>query len=53
MMDALRAKFSQNTQLRDQLKATEGAWLIEHTRNDKQWGDGSTNLFLINDSSCE
>jgi N-glycosidase YbiA len=40
MRDALRAKFTQNTDLRDALLATGDAKLVEHTDNDSYWGDG-------------
>ena len=40
MFDALKAKFSQNPSLHQQLINTGEAWLIEHTTNDGQWGDG-------------
>ncbi|KAL0476320.1 swarming motility protein [Acrasis kona] len=41
MYMAIRAKFSdQHPSLKEQLLATGNAWLIEHTKNDKQWGDG-------------
>jgi ribA/ribD-fused uncharacterized protein len=45
MYDALIAKFSdQHPSLRDQLLATGNSWLVEHTRNDKQWADGSSGI---------
>jgi ribA/ribD-fused uncharacterized protein len=45
MYDAIRAKFSdQIPELKEQLMATENAWLVEHTRNDKQWADGATGV---------
>jgi len=40
MYNALRAKFTLNDELRRQLVATEGHWLVEHTKNDIQWADG-------------
>jgi N-glycosidase YbiA len=40
MRDALRAKFTQNTDLGDALLATGEATLVEHTSNDSYWGDG-------------
>lgn len=44
MMHALRAKFSQNSELKDKLLATGSAWLVEHQpdcwRSDKYWSDG-------------
>ena len=40
MRTALRAKFTQHPDLRDQLLATGDADLIEHTENDSYWGDG-------------
>jgi hypothetical protein len=43
MYEALRVKFSDaNPDLRDQLLATGNSWLVEHTSNDSQWGDGAT-----------
>jgi predicted NAD-dependent protein-ADP-ribosyltransferase YbiA (DUF1768 family) len=39
MWHALRAKFGTGER-RDMLLSTRGAWLVEHTRNDKAWGDG-------------
>ena len=38
MYKALRAKFTQHPNLRQELEATGGAYLIEHCR-DKYWGD--------------
>ena len=40
MRTAVRAKFTQHPELREQLLATGEAFLIEHTRNDSYWGDG-------------
>ena len=40
MLDVLRAKFSQHVDLREILLSTLGAALVEHTRNDRYWGDG-------------
>jgi ribA/ribD-fused uncharacterized protein len=40
MRQALRAKFSQNPELAERLMATKCAHLIEHTKNDRYWGDG-------------
>jgi ribA/ribD-fused uncharacterized protein len=40
MRRALRAKFEQNPELREQLLATGEAHLIEHTATDSYWGDG-------------
>jgi N-glycosidase YbiA len=40
MRIALRAKFSQHPELRDLLLATGEAEIIEHTTNDRYWGDG-------------
>ena len=39
MREALRAKFTQNPQLRSLLLGTESAVLVEHTTNDSYWGD--------------
>jgi ribA/ribD-fused uncharacterized protein len=40
MLDALRAKFTQNKELREILLGTGNAILIEHTKNDNYWADG-------------
>lgn len=40
MYAALRAKFNGDVDLKRQLLATEGHWLVEHTKNDAQWADG-------------
>lgn len=40
MLRALRAKFSQHSNLGNELKGTGNKQLIEHTFNDKYWGDG-------------
>ncbi|GGJ26054.1 NADAR family protein [Deinococcus roseus] len=40
MLEALRAKFTQHRDLREQLLATGNAELIEHTANDSYWADG-------------
>ena len=40
MRDALRAKFSQHPDLKAMLLATGTAEIIEHTANDRYWGDG-------------
>ena len=40
MTEAVRAKFTQHPRLRDLLFSTGEAHLIEHTRNDRYWGDG-------------
>jgi ribA/ribD-fused uncharacterized protein len=40
MREALRAKFAQHPGLRSMLLGTGDAELIEHTRNDRYWGDG-------------
>jgi N-glycosidase YbiA len=40
MTEAGRAKFTQHPRLRDLLISTGDAHLIEHTRNDRYWGDG-------------
>lgn len=40
MSEAVRAKFTQHPRLRDLLLSTGDAQLIEHTRNDRYWGDG-------------
>ena len=40
MMRALRAKFGQHDELRELLLSTGNAKLVEHTANDRYWGDG-------------
>ena len=40
MLDVLRAKFVQHAELREILVSTQGAHLIEHTKNDRYWADG-------------
>ncbi len=40
MREALRAKFTQHPDLRAALLATGDARLVEHTGNDRFWGDG-------------
>lgn len=40
MREALRAKFDQHRKLNLLLLSTGDAELIEHTRNDRYWGDG-------------
>jgi N-glycosidase YbiA len=40
MLEALRAKFTQHDDLRAILLATGDAKLVEHTVNDRYWGDG-------------
>lgn len=40
MFDALKAKFTQHEYLRKLLIETEDKILIEHTENDRYWGDG-------------
>jgi N-glycosidase YbiA len=40
MKDAVFAKFDQNPAVKKLLLATGNAILIEHTKNDKYWGDG-------------
>ncbi len=40
MREALLAKFTQHKMLRMRLLSTKDAMLIEHTKNDKYWGDG-------------
>jgi N-glycosidase YbiA len=41
MLRALRAKFSQRTDLREMLLSTGAARIVEHTANDRYWGDGA------------
>ncbi|MEW6729957.1 MAG: NADAR family protein [Acidobacteriota bacterium] len=40
MREAVLAKFTQHTELREILLSTGDAILIEHTTNDKYWADG-------------
>jgi N-glycosidase YbiA len=40
MREALRAKFTQNEELKKILLETGDAILVEHTANDNYWGDG-------------
>lgn len=40
MRDAVRAKFEQHPDIRQQLLDTGEAKLVEHTANDAYWGDG-------------
>jgi N-glycosidase YbiA len=40
MREALRAKFTQHEDLKKILLETGDAELVEHTRNDRYWGDG-------------
>lgn len=40
MLSALRAKFKQHAELREVLVSTQGTTLVEHTKNDRYWGDG-------------
>eukprot|EP00003_Mantamonas_plastica_P022828 TRINITY_DN3953_c1_g1_i1.p1 TRINITY_DN3953_c1_g1~~TRINITY_DN3953_c1_g1_i1.p1 ORF type:complete len:174 (-),score=61.21 TRINITY_DN3953_c1_g1_i1:29-514(-) len=40
MFDCCLVKFTQYPQLKKLLKSTGEAKLVEHTRNDKYWGDG-------------
>jgi hypothetical protein len=40
MREALEAKFTQHQELQELLLSTGDARLIEHTRNDRYWGDG-------------
>ncbi|MFV0328631.1 MAG: NADAR family protein [Dysgonomonas sp.] len=40
MKQALMAKFTQHSDLRDLLLSTGDAKLVEHTDNDSYWGDG-------------
>ena len=41
MREALRAKFTQHPELRELLLSTCDRELIEHTGNDRYWGDGA------------
>ncbi len=40
MYEAVKAKFTQHTDLRQLLLDTENARIVEHTENDAYWGDG-------------
>jgi len=40
MFEAVRAKFTQHTELQELLLKTHTAHIIEHTENDDYWGDG-------------
>ena len=40
MREAVLAKFSQHSELRENLLDTGHRLLIEHTSNDSYWGDG-------------
>ena len=40
MREAVMAKFTQNKQLKSLLLATGDVKIIEHTSNDRYWGDG-------------
>jgi ribA/ribD-fused uncharacterized protein len=40
MREALRAKFTQYPELKTLLLSTADAHLVEHTTNDRYWGDG-------------
>jgi N-glycosidase YbiA len=40
MREALQAKFTQHPALRELLLSTGDRLLIEHTKNDRYWGDG-------------
>jgi ribA/ribD-fused uncharacterized protein len=44
MHDAVMAKFTQHTELRELLLATGDAQIVEHTPNDDFWGDGGNGL---------
>lgn len=40
MREVVRAKFTQHKSLKETLLATGDAILVEHTTNDRYWGDG-------------
>ena len=40
MLEAVRAKFHQHQDLRTVLLSTGAAQIVEHTANDRYWGDG-------------
>lgn len=40
MYEAVKAKFTQHSELKELLVSTEDAVLVEHTENDAYWGNG-------------
>jgi N-glycosidase YbiA len=40
MLEAVYLKFTQNLELKKNLIKTKDFLLVEHTKNDKYWGDG-------------
>lgn len=40
MYEAVQAKFVQHPELAEQLLATQNAKIVEHTEQDRYWGDG-------------
>jgi hypothetical protein len=40
MREAVRMKFTHNLEMRKILLSTGDAQLVEHTKNDRYWGDG-------------
>ena len=44
MREVVKAKFTQHESLRKTLLSTEDSILVEHTVNDKYWGDGGDGL---------
>ena len=40
MFEACLAKFTQHEDLKKRILGTGDAFLVEHTRNDRYWGDG-------------
>ncbi len=44
MLEGLRAKFAQHPDLRERLLCSGERRLVEHTKNDRYWGDGGTAL---------
>ncbi len=40
MYKALQAKFTQHEDLKEKLLSTGNAFLVEHVKSDRYWGDG-------------
>ena len=47
MLECVRAKFTQNPELKKLLLSTGEAKLVEHTRNDRYWGTWETRLCVL------
>lgn len=52
MLIALRAKFTQHAELKQLLLSTGDKILVEHTKNDKYWGDGGDGTGLNRLGHC-